>query len=294
MTVYELQRRQYLKDPSKSKARRRLVMGMREVRRGVKSGNLKCIIVASNIDQGSGGMIRGGIDDNIRGILELCEPNAEESEMGKNPTPVIFALNKSKLGEAVGKRIKISTIGIQSVDGAYEDYRNSISLSKSLKSIWDELVQKEARTKNWVRCQKCALIIEHTYHHCTDCKKSWCSRCNRSNIDTNVPCDMKMKKQERLKEDNERKKKTKKPTKRNGRSPQDATPISMDSNDITAIGCRDSVVRIARTVPRSVFMDSNEVPADRASASRRKKHIRGGSGKGLNVNAREFVPQGIT
>ena len=42
---------------------RRLVFGLREVKRGAKSKTLRCVVIAPNIDEGTG---LGGLDENVR------------------------------------------------------------------------------------------------------------------------------------------------------------------------------------------------------------------------------------
>mmetsp|Transcript_27900 Transcript_27900/g.42916 ORF Transcript_27900/g.42916 Transcript_27900/m.42916 type:complete len:438 (+) Transcript_27900:141-1454(+) len=91
-----------------SKARRRLVMGLREVARGIRAHKVKMVIMANNLDQ------YGAIDEKLQDILNL----AREEEV-----PVLFELNKRKLGKAIGKTIKISVVGIQSADGAFEQFK---------------------------------------------------------------------------------------------------------------------------------------------------------------------------
>mmetsp|Transcript_12171 Transcript_12171/g.15782 ORF Transcript_12171/g.15782 Transcript_12171/m.15782 type:complete len:570 (-) Transcript_12171:801-2510(-) len=293
-TLFELQRRQYVKDPIKAKARRRLVLGMREVQRGLRSGNLKCVIVAYNIDQGNES-VHGGIDDNVSAIIENCCPTLEEKTMGKKETTLIFALNKSKLGEAVGKRIKISTVGIQSLDGAYEDYKEAVKILARAKAVWTDLVERERKSGSWFRCELCGFIIEHTYQYCTDCEKKWCTRCFRSTVDKGEKCEKKL----QIKTDSgKRENVKKKPGKKN----------TSESEDMT---CKTTAVRIARIVPKSIFTGS-EPAAEKATSQERRSAIRDRMNKTgdtrnkeskagqtpapkdtkhiLNANAREFIP----
>jgi len=96
------------KDNKNAKARRRLVMGLREVCRGIRARKVKMIVMANNLDQ------YGALDAKLEEILDL----AKEHDL-----PVIFELNKRKIGKALGKTIKVSVVGIENADGAYEPFK---------------------------------------------------------------------------------------------------------------------------------------------------------------------------
>mmetsp|Transcript_62742 Transcript_62742/g.107728 ORF Transcript_62742/g.107728 Transcript_62742/m.107728 type:complete len:276 (-) Transcript_62742:325-1152(-) len=113
--LFEYQERLRLRDPTKAKMRRRLVFGLREVRRGIKSGKVKCVVVAPNIDEGH---FAGGLDDTVNDIVASGRA-AEGCE-------VLFALSKKKLGKALGKHVRVSAVGIYSMDGAYDIYKKVI------------------------------------------------------------------------------------------------------------------------------------------------------------------------
>lgn len=96
------------KDDANARARRRIVMGLREVARGLRAKKCKMVIMANNLDE------YGVIDDKLQEILDLCE---------EWDVPVVYELNKRKLGKALGKNIKISVVGIQNADGAQEQFK---------------------------------------------------------------------------------------------------------------------------------------------------------------------------
>ena len=100
--LFEYQERLRLRDPIKAKLRRRLVFGLREVKRGIKTGKIKCLIVAPNIDEGD---FEGGLDEAVNEIISLGR--TEES-----CESVIFALSKKRLGKALRKRVKVSAVGV--------------------------------------------------------------------------------------------------------------------------------------------------------------------------------------
>jgi len=96
------------KDDKNAKARRRLVMGLREVARGVRANKMKMIVMANNLDE------YGVIDSKLQEIIDMA---------GGKEIPVIYELNKRKLGRAIGKNIKISVVGIQNADGAQQQFK---------------------------------------------------------------------------------------------------------------------------------------------------------------------------
>jgi selenocysteine insertion sequence-binding protein 2 len=96
------------KEINNKKAKRRLVLGLREVARGIRAHKVKMVIMANNLDQ------YGALDIKLEEILKLAH---------ENEIPVIFELNKRKIGKALGKTLKISVVGIENADGAHEPFK---------------------------------------------------------------------------------------------------------------------------------------------------------------------------
>ncbi|KAL3799535.1 hypothetical protein HJC23_008662 [Cyclotella cryptica] len=96
------------RDDKNARARRRLVMGLREVARGIRAHKVKMVVMANNLDE------YGAIDAKLQEILDIAR--AED-------VPVVFEFNKRKLGKALGKSIKVSVVGIQNADGAQEQFK---------------------------------------------------------------------------------------------------------------------------------------------------------------------------
>ena len=86
------------KNAKNAKARRRIVIGLREVARGIRANKVKMVVMANNLDE------YGAIDDKLQEILDL----AAEKEV-----PVLFELSKRVLGKALSKKIKVGVCGIQ-------------------------------------------------------------------------------------------------------------------------------------------------------------------------------------
>lgn len=100
-----------------AKARRRIVMGLREVARGIRSHKVKMVVMANNLDE------YGIIDKTLQDIIDLS--NAED-------IPVFYELNKRALGKALGKSIKVSVAGVQNADGAHQQYKKLVNYASKM------------------------------------------------------------------------------------------------------------------------------------------------------------------
>jgi selenocysteine insertion sequence-binding protein 2 len=96
------------------KARRRLVMGLREVARGIRAHKVKLIVMANNLDE------YGAIDEKLQEIIDLA---FEEG------VPVFFEFSKRGLGKVLGKSIKIGVVGVQSPEGAHQQFKKLLALA---------------------------------------------------------------------------------------------------------------------------------------------------------------------
>jgi ribosomal protein L7Ae-like RNA K-turn-binding protein len=114
-------------DPQRAALRRRLVFGTREVLKATRTKKAKCVIVATNIDEGSAA---GGLDDVVSKILKNAESNA---------IPVIFALRRRTLGRALGKSLKMSAVAIYNADDASGTYKEVLQMAAECKKRWEIL-----------------------------------------------------------------------------------------------------------------------------------------------------------
>eukprot|EP00977_Amphora_coffeiformis_P028391 scaffold34946_cov153-Amphora_coffeaeformis.AAC.2 len=103
-------------DDKNAKARRRLVMGFREVARGVRARKVKLVVMANNLDDQY-----GAIDEKLQEILDLCHSEG---------IPVLFELNKKGIGKALGKTIKVAVVGVQNADGANAEFKKLCKLAQ--------------------------------------------------------------------------------------------------------------------------------------------------------------------
>ncbi|OQR86549.1 hypothetical protein ACHHYP_10428 [Achlya hypogyna] len=116
--LMQLQERARLTNPLKAKKSRRLVFGLREVKRGLKSLKVMCLFVAYDVDECAA---EGGLDDKVVELIDLARAAK---------IPVVFSLSKRKLGRAVLKSIRVSCVAVYSVDGAndiWNDLRTTVA-----------------------------------------------------------------------------------------------------------------------------------------------------------------------
>ena len=122
-------------DPVKAKMRKRFVLGLREVRRGVMARKVKAVIMTPNIEQVEA---KGGLDTFVKDIIEACAKNREDGEEGIEieQIPVVFALSRNKLGKALGKPMTLSVVGLYDVNGAFEEYKAMLKLAEAGCEAW--------------------------------------------------------------------------------------------------------------------------------------------------------------
>ena len=133
--VSELKRfqdRAYFKDAVKAKMRRRLVFGLREVAKAVQLKKAKAVVVAPNIEEV---VDEGGLDDVVGNIITAARLNG---------TPIVFALTRNKLGQIVGKRMRISALAILDHDGAYEQFKDMIASATAGRTAFKDEQEKKA------------------------------------------------------------------------------------------------------------------------------------------------------
>ena len=100
-----------------AKARRRLVMGLREVARGIRAHKVKMVVMANNLDQ------YGAIDEKLQEIIDLAYAEG---------VPLFYEFTKRTLGKAIGKSIKIAVVGIQNADGAHQPFKKLMNIAAKI------------------------------------------------------------------------------------------------------------------------------------------------------------------
>lgn len=132
--LVRFQDRQFHKDPVKAKAKRRFVLGLREVSKHLKLRRVKCVIISSNVERIKSA---GGLDETLSSIIMYCQ---------ENQIPVVFALKRQLLGKVLLKKVPVSICGIFNYDGAQEHFKKLIELTQKAKEAYSEKWQ-ETREK---------------------------------------------------------------------------------------------------------------------------------------------------
>jgi len=129
--LIRFQDKQYHKDPEKAKSKRRYVVGLREVAKFLKVKKIHGIIFAPDIEKVE---TEGGLDDAVGKLI------ADAELMG---VPVIFGLNRYKLGRTCLKKVPISCIGILNYQGSDENFKSLLSQTEILREQYKTKLQEE-------------------------------------------------------------------------------------------------------------------------------------------------------
>ena len=143
--VSELKRfqdRAYHQDAVKAKMRRRLVFGLREVAKAVQLKKAKAVVVAPNIEEVG---LEGGLDDVVAAIIDAAR---------RNGTPIVFALTRNRLGQIVGKRLRISALAVLDQSGADEQFKAMLAAAAAGRAAFKE--EAERKKEKAARDEKAA------------------------------------------------------------------------------------------------------------------------------------------
>lgn len=116
-TLIYYQERIRQKDVNQAKKTRRMVFGLREVARGLRSGNIKLVVIAPDLER------TPALD------MEVDEIVTNGKDKG---IPVLFGLSGRRLGRYLGKTVRVTVVGILNADGANEAFRELESKARDL------------------------------------------------------------------------------------------------------------------------------------------------------------------
>ena len=122
------------------KAKKRIVVGMREIEKHIKLNELLVLFVVPYIEKVVD--VKNSLDERLIEIFKQCH---------KKEIPIFFGLTKFKLGQIARKKVSsISMLGIINVEGMENDLKNIIKLGNELKQKWylENYVQKESFNDN--------------------------------------------------------------------------------------------------------------------------------------------------
>jgi len=126
--LVQFQERMFQKDPTKAKARRRYVLGLREVTKHLKLKKLKLVIISPNLEKIQA---KGGLDDTLNTILSLCD---------EQQITYVFALGRKAMGCAVGKLVPVSIVGVFDYNGVEDLYKQLVELVDEAQQNYNEMI----------------------------------------------------------------------------------------------------------------------------------------------------------
>ncbi|CAL1269847.1 unnamed protein product [Larinioides sclopetarius] len=126
------QDRMYQKDPVKAKIRRRLVYGIKEIKKHMKLKKVKCIIIATDIEDVK---IEGGLNDSLEELISLAEAYH---------TPCVFSHRRFNLGKVCRKSVPVSCVGIFNYEGSEKNFKKMIELHDDSQHDYLEVTKKLA------------------------------------------------------------------------------------------------------------------------------------------------------
>ncbi|TRY90173.1 hypothetical protein DNTS_033358 [Danionella cerebrum] len=118
----------YQRDSGRGKAKRRLVMGLREVTKHMKLRKIKCVIISPNCEKIQA---KGGLDEALYNVISM----AREQEI-----PFVFALGRKALGRCVNKLVPVSVVGIFNYSGAEDLFGSLVSQTEEARRAYQEMV----------------------------------------------------------------------------------------------------------------------------------------------------------
>ncbi|KAJ1633616.1 hypothetical protein T492DRAFT_590062 [Pavlovales sp. CCMP2436] len=128
-------------DPVKARTKRRLVVGLREAVRSLRTGKARCVVVAHNVEQIEA---EGALDDMILDILKLArlkynpmiEKHPEIQLERADPIPVIFAHTRRTLSKTLKRAPKSSVVAVLNFDGANLEFKELVRLAQERHVQW--------------------------------------------------------------------------------------------------------------------------------------------------------------
>ncbi|KAK3278798.1 hypothetical protein CYMTET_13286 [Cymbomonas tetramitiformis] len=130
--LHRFQERAIAKDPTKAKMKKRFVFGLREVAKAVATNKARCVIVAPNVEHIEA---EGGLDDLLGDILK----EARDASL-----QIIFALTRSRLGQVIGRRVRMSVAAVLEYNGADDLYKHMLRLADEGRQEWAKHHQEQA------------------------------------------------------------------------------------------------------------------------------------------------------
>ncbi|KAL4422574.1 hypothetical protein ABPG75_008771 [Micractinium tetrahymenae] len=146
------QERARLADPLNFKRKRRLVSGMREVEKAIKTRKAKLVLLAPNIASivadpaapeaagGAGSQEAGTGSASGSGTggaaAAECPAEALIALAAEKEVPLVFALSRQRMGKVMGQRKRASAFAVLDANGVFEELRRLLALAEEGRQAW--------------------------------------------------------------------------------------------------------------------------------------------------------------
>ncbi|XP_038598485.1 selenocysteine insertion sequence-binding protein 2-like [Tachyglossus aculeatus] len=117
------------RDPHpRPRPKRRLVLGLREVRKHLRLRRLAAVLLSPDCEA-----VRatGGLDELLGEVVGAA---------GQQGVPLVFALSRRALGRCLNKPVPVSGVGVFSYDGAQDHFHRMLELSEAARRGYQQLV----------------------------------------------------------------------------------------------------------------------------------------------------------
>ena len=122
--LMELQARLRACDPLKAKARQRLVFGLREAAKALRTRRARALIVAPNVEAV---VAPGGLDDALAALLTAAAASG---------VPVVLALTRARMGAITGRPVRMSACAVLDASGCEEAFKEVLRLAEEGRQEW--------------------------------------------------------------------------------------------------------------------------------------------------------------
>uniref|UniRef100_A0A7S4FZA7 Ribosomal protein eL8/eL30/eS12/Gadd45 domain-containing protein n=1 Tax=Eutreptiella gymnastica TaxID=73025 RepID=A0A7S4FZA7_9EUGL len=131
-TILELLNRfqkRIVNDPKKFKLRKRYLVGLRQTVKTLAAKRCRMVLMAPNIEKICS---EGGLDTLVNKVINLC--HVQE-------VPIVFCLQRRKMGKIVGVVHGVSVVSILSADGANSEFKKLCEIAFQVKKEYDDVVE---------------------------------------------------------------------------------------------------------------------------------------------------------
>lgn len=172
--LLEWQERVRQTDPANFKRKRRLVSGLREVEKAVKTRRAKLVLLAPNIAsieepeepaaaaaaaaeaEGAAGGVQGGADSAgaAAGVAVGSQGASGGGGGAESPAtalvslarerevPLVFALSRQRMGKVLGQRKRASAFAVLDANGVFEELRSLLAMAEEGRQQWAQRAQQ--------------------------------------------------------------------------------------------------------------------------------------------------------